>query len=78
MRTPLCVPGHGCTANLGDGWCRQPAERWRCGIGWPVRLEPGLELVFRYPVTGADTAAAVVSGEAPVLATLECSLWPSR
>ena len=32
-------------------------------------LAPGLEAVFRYVVTRADTAAAVGSGEVPVLAT---------
>jgi fluoroacetyl-CoA thioesterase len=31
--------------------------------------EPGLEATFRYTVTEADTAAAVGSGEVPVLAT---------
>jgi fluoroacetyl-CoA thioesterase len=31
--------------------------------------EPGLEAVFRYTVTEADTAAAVGSGDVPVLAT---------
>ena len=34
-----------------------------------MRLEPGLEAAFRYTVTEADTAAAVGSGEVPVLAT---------
>ena len=31
--------------------------------------EPGLRAAFHYTVTGADTAAAVGSGEVPVLAT---------
>jgi fluoroacetyl-CoA thioesterase len=34
-----------------------------------MTLEPGLEAGFRYTVTEADTAAAVGSGEVPVLAT---------
>jgi fluoroacetyl-CoA thioesterase len=34
-----------------------------------MTLEPGLEGTFRYTVTEADTAAAVGSGEVPVLAT---------
>ena len=34
-----------------------------------MALVPGLEAAFRYTVTGADTAAAVGSGEVPVLAT---------
>jgi fluoroacetyl-CoA thioesterase len=34
-----------------------------------MALEPGLEAVFRYTVTEADTAAALGSGEVPVLAT---------
>jgi fluoroacetyl-CoA thioesterase len=34
-----------------------------------MTLEPGLAAAFRYTVTGADTAAAVGSGEVPVLAT---------
>src|SRR4029453_140587 len=34
-----------------------------------MTLEPGLEVAFRYTVTGADTAAAVGSGDVPVLAT---------
>ena len=34
-----------------------------------MALEPGLEAAFRYAVTAADTAAAVGSGEVPVLAT---------
>src|SRR5215211_105297 len=34
-----------------------------------MALAPGLEAAFRYTVTGADTAAAVGSGEVPVLAT---------
>jgi fluoroacetyl-CoA thioesterase len=34
-----------------------------------MTLEPGLEATFRYTVTEADTAAAVGSGEVPVLAT---------
>jgi fluoroacetyl-CoA thioesterase len=34
-----------------------------------MALEPGLEAAFRYTVTEADTAAAVGSGEVPVLAT---------
>ena len=34
-----------------------------------MALAPGLEADFRYTVTGADTAAAVGSGEVPVLAT---------
>jgi fluoroacetyl-CoA thioesterase len=34
-----------------------------------MTLEPGLEAAFRYTVTEADTAAAVGSGEVPVLAT---------
>jgi fluoroacetyl-CoA thioesterase len=34
-----------------------------------MTLEPGLQATFRYTVTGADTAAALGSGEVPVLAT---------
>ena len=34
-----------------------------------MALTPGLEAAFRYTVTGADTAAAVGSGDVPVLAT---------
>jgi fluoroacetyl-CoA thioesterase len=34
-----------------------------------MALEPGLEAAFRYTVTEADTAAALGSGEVPVLAT---------
>jgi fluoroacetyl-CoA thioesterase len=34
-----------------------------------VTLEPGLRAAFRCTVTGADTAAALGSGEVPVLAT---------
>jgi fluoroacetyl-CoA thioesterase len=34
-----------------------------------MALAPGLEAAFRYTVTEADTAAAVGSGEVPVLAT---------
>ena len=34
-----------------------------------MALEPGLRAAFRYTVTGADTAAAVGSGEVPMLAT---------
>jgi fluoroacetyl-CoA thioesterase len=34
-----------------------------------VPLSPGLEAAFRYTVAGADTAAAIGSGEVPVLAT---------
>ena len=34
-----------------------------------MTLEPGLEAAFRYTVTEADTAAAVGSGDMPVLAT---------
>jgi predicted thioesterase len=34
-----------------------------------MTLEPGLAAAFRYFVTEADTAAAVGSGEVPVLAT---------
>jgi fluoroacetyl-CoA thioesterase len=34
-----------------------------------MTLEPGLEASFRYTVTEADTAAALGSGEVPVLAT---------
>jgi fluoroacetyl-CoA thioesterase len=34
-----------------------------------MTLEPGLEATFRYTVTEADTAAAVGSGQVPVLAT---------
>jgi fluoroacetyl-CoA thioesterase len=34
-----------------------------------MSLDPGLEATFRYTVTEADTAAAVGSGEVPVLAT---------
>src|SRR5215208_4019149 len=34
-----------------------------------MTLEPGLEATFRYTVTEADTAAAVGSGDVPVLAT---------
>jgi fluoroacetyl-CoA thioesterase len=34
-----------------------------------MTLEPGLEATFWYTVTEADTAAAVGSGEVPVLAT---------
>jgi fluoroacetyl-CoA thioesterase len=35
-----------------------------------MTLEPGLAAAFRYTVTEADTAAAVGSGEVPVLATV--------
>jgi fluoroacetyl-CoA thioesterase len=38
-------------------------------VGSAVPLAPGLEAAFGYVVTGADTAAAVGSGEVPVLAT---------
>jgi fluoroacetyl-CoA thioesterase len=34
-----------------------------------MTLEPGLQAAFRHTVTEADTAAAVGSGEVPVLAT---------
>jgi fluoroacetyl-CoA thioesterase len=34
-----------------------------------MTLEPGLQAAFRYTVSEADTAAAVGSGEVPVLAT---------
>jgi fluoroacetyl-CoA thioesterase len=34
-----------------------------------MALEPGLHATFRYTVAAADTAAAVGSGEVPVLAT---------
>ena len=34
-----------------------------------MTLEPGLQAAFAYTVTEADTAAAVGSGEVPVLAT---------
>ena len=34
-----------------------------------MTLEPGLEAAFRYTVTEADTAAALGSGDVPVLAT---------
>ena len=34
-----------------------------------MALEPGLQAAFRYTVTEADTAAAIGSGEVPVLAT---------
>ena len=34
-----------------------------------MTLEPGLAAAFRYTVTEADTAAAVGSGQVPVLAT---------
>ena len=34
-----------------------------------MTLEPGLRAAFRHTVTGADTAAAIGSGEVPVLAT---------
>jgi fluoroacetyl-CoA thioesterase len=34
-----------------------------------MALAPGLQAAFRYTVTEADTAAAVGSGEVPVLAT---------
>src|SRR4030095_15798178 len=34
-----------------------------------MTLEPGLEAAFRYTVAEADTAAAVGSGDVPVLAT---------
>ena len=34
-----------------------------------MRLEPGLQATFRYTVAEADTAAALGSGEVPVLAT---------
>jgi hypothetical protein len=36
-------------------------------VGPAAPLAPGLEAVFRYVVTRADTAAAVGSGEVPVL-----------
>ena len=35
-----------------------------------MTLEAGLQAVFRYTVTEADTATALGSGEVPVLATL--------
>jgi fluoroacetyl-CoA thioesterase len=44
-------------------------EWWLCGVGWIMTLEPGLQASFRYNVAEADTAAAVGSGEVPVLAT---------
>jgi fluoroacetyl-CoA thioesterase len=34
-----------------------------------MTLEPGLRAAFRHTVTEADTAAAIGSGEVPVLAT---------
>jgi predicted thioesterase len=34
-----------------------------------MTLEPGLQAAFRHTVTGADTAAAIGSGEVPVPAT---------
>ena len=34
-----------------------------------MTLEPGLQATFRYTVAEADTAAALGSGEVPVLAT---------
>ena len=34
-----------------------------------MSLEPGLQATFRYTVAEADTAAALGSGEVPVLAT---------
>jgi fluoroacetyl-CoA thioesterase len=34
-----------------------------------MTLEPGLRAAFQYTVTEADTAAALGSGEVPVLAT---------
>jgi fluoroacetyl-CoA thioesterase len=34
-----------------------------------MTLEPGLQAAFRYTVTEADTAAAIGSGEVPVLAS---------
>ena len=34
-----------------------------------MTLEPGLQAAFRHTVTEADTAAAIGSGEVPVLAT---------
>jgi hypothetical protein len=43
-----------------------------------MTLEPGLEATFRHTVTEADTAAAVGSGEVPVLATPRCSPSPSE
>lgn len=34
-----------------------------------MTLEPGLQAAFRHTVTEADTAAAIGSGEVPMLAT---------
>jgi fluoroacetyl-CoA thioesterase len=56
-------------------WCRAVAVRAQ---GWAMTLEPGLEAAFGYTVTEADTAAAVGSGEVPVLATPGCSARPGR
>lgn len=41
-----------------------------------MTLEPALA-AFGYTVTGADSVAALGSGEAPVLAIPRCSPWPS-
>jgi hypothetical protein len=49
-------------------------------VGPAAPLAPGLEAVFRYVVTRADTAAAVGSGEAPVLVLerIEGRRWARR
>jgi|SRR5215218_11020309 len=43
-----------------------------------MTLEPGLQATFRYTLTEADTAAAVVSGQVPVLAPPGHWPWPER
>jgi fluoroacetyl-CoA thioesterase len=43
-----------------------------------MTLEPGLRAALRCTVTEADTAAALGSGEVPVLATPGCWPWPRR
>jgi hypothetical protein len=55
------------------------AGRWRVRrrVG-PMKLDLGLEAAFLYPMTGADTAAALGSGEMPVLVTRGFWPWPSR
>jgi hypothetical protein len=49
----------------------------RAAKGWPMTLEPGLAAAFGYTMTEADTAAAIGSGQVPVLATRGCWPWPS-
>ena len=63
-------PGKGpVRASPDDGLSKAAGRAWRCGVGWP--MIPGARpwATFRYTVAGADTAAAVGSGEVTVLAT---------